>query len=200
MYKNKTTNESLHTSWLEVTVDTIRPRALRDVTSKPNTPTRTLSVSFHTSRRIWTVVNALYSSYQLLRGLEGVVELNCQWRARSAVRVPYTIYRSRPTLRGALCYVIWLFVKRLSKNAIQRRSQHDRQLKSRAEQMLGSATRFGRVSATRQYSVLGRHKPAETEYWQFVLTTIHSPQSISMSLKLNLKLKLTYIEAQGSIY
>jgi len=35
---------------------------------------------------------------------------------------------------------------------------------SRAEPILGSATRFGRVSATWQYSVLGRHKPAETEY------------------------------------
>ena len=30
--------------------------------------------------------------------------------------------------------------------------------------LLGSATRFGRVSATRQYSVLGHHKPAKTEY------------------------------------
>jgi len=35
---------------------------------------------------------------------------------------------------------------------------------SRAESILGSTTWFGRVSATRQYSVLGRHKPAETEY------------------------------------
>jgi len=34
----------------------------------------------------------------------------------------------------------------------------------RAEPILGSATRFVRVSATRQYSALGRHKPAETEY------------------------------------
>jgi len=31
----------------------------------------------------------------------------------------------------------------------------------RAEPKIGSATRFGRVSDTRQYSVLGRHKPAE---------------------------------------
>src|SRR6218665_2180485 len=35
---------------------------------------------------------------------------------------------------------------------------------TRAEPILGSATRFGRVSGTRQYSVLGRQKPAETEY------------------------------------
>jgi len=28
-----------------------------------------------------------------------------------------------------LCYVIWIFVKRLSQKAIQRRSQHDRQVK-----------------------------------------------------------------------
>ena len=34
----------------------------------------------------------------------------------------------------------------------------------RAEPILGSATQFGRLSATRQYSVLGRHKPAETDY------------------------------------
>jgi len=34
----------------------------------------------------------------------------------------------------------------------------------RAEPILGSVTRFGRVSDTRQYSVLGRHKPADTEY------------------------------------
>jgi len=33
-----------------------------------------------------------------------------------------------------------------------------------AEPILGSATRFGRVSATWQYSILGRHKPAKTEY------------------------------------
>src|SRR6218665_2470150 len=36
-------------------------------------------------------------------------------------------------------------------------------LQTRAEPILGSVTRFGRVSATRQYSVLGRHKPADTE-------------------------------------
>ena len=36
--------------------------------------------------------------------------------------------------------------------------------KIRAEPILGSATRFGRISGTRQYSVLGRQKPAETEY------------------------------------
>jgi len=34
----------------------------------------------------------------------------------------------------------------------------------RAEPILGSVTRFGRVPDTRQYSVLGRHKPADTEY------------------------------------
>jgi len=34
----------------------------------------------------------------------------------------------------------------------------------RAEPILGLVTRFGRISNTRQYSVLGRHKPAETEY------------------------------------
>ena len=28
-----------------------------------------------------------------------------------------------------LCYVIWLFVKRLSQKALQRRSQYDRQVK-----------------------------------------------------------------------
>ena len=33
----------------------------------------------------------------------------------------------------------------------------------RAEPIFGSATRFSRVSATRQYSVLSHHKPAETE-------------------------------------
>src|SRR6218665_4016490 len=37
-------------------------------------------------------------------------------------------------------------------------------LKTRAEPILGSVTRFGRVSDTRQYSVLRRHKPADTEY------------------------------------
>jgi len=31
----------------------------------------------------------------------------------------------------------------------------------RAEPIVGSATRFGRVSATRQYSVISRYKPAE---------------------------------------
>jgi len=35
---------------------------------------------------------------------------------------------------------------------------------SKAEPILGSVTRFGRVSDTRQYSVLGRHKPAHTEH------------------------------------
>ena len=39
-----------------------------------------------------------------------------------------------------------------------------RNLKARAEPILGSVTWFGRVSDTRQYSVLGRHKPADTEY------------------------------------
>jgi len=37
-------------------------------------------------------------------------------------------------------------------------------ISGRAEPILGSATRLDRVSATRQYSVLGRHEPAETEY------------------------------------
>jgi len=37
-------------------------------------------------------------------------------------------------------------------------------VKTRADPILGSVTRFGRVSDTRQYSVLGRHKPADTEY------------------------------------
>jgi len=32
----------------------------------------------------------------------------------------------------------------------------------RAEPIIGSATRFGRVSDTLQYSVLSHHKPAET--------------------------------------
>ena len=40
---------------------------------------------------------------------------------------------------------------------------------SRAKPILSSATRFGRVSATRQYSELGRQKPAETEYYNFFL-------------------------------
>jgi len=35
---------------------------------------------------------------------------------------------------------------------------------SRAELIIGTATRLGRVSNTRQYSVLGRHKPAKTKY------------------------------------
>jgi len=39
----------------------------------------------------------------------------------------------------------------------------------RAEPIIGSVTRFGRVSATQQYSVLGRHKPADTEYWKTIL-------------------------------
>jgi len=64
-----------------------------------------------------------------------------------------------------------------------------------AEPILGSATRFGRVSATRQYSVLGRHKPAETEYWIFLnnnsFTWAHTYES---------KLTYMYVEAQRIIY
>jgi len=41
--------------------------------------------------------------------------------------------------------------------------QLHREEKIRAEPILGSVTRFGRVSATRQYLVLGRHKPADTK-------------------------------------
>jgi len=37
-------------------------------------------------------------------------------------------------------------------------------VKVRAVPILGSATQFGRVSGTRQYSVLGRQKAAKSEY------------------------------------
>jgi len=40
----------------------------------------------------------------------------------------------------------------------------DYYVRNRKEPILGSATRFSRVSSTRQYSVFGRHRPAETEY------------------------------------
>jgi len=43
-------------------------------------------------------------------------------------------------------------------------NQQSSLLKSRAEPILSSVTQFGRVSDTRQYSVLGCHKPADTEY------------------------------------
>ena len=49
----------------------------------------------------------------------------------------------------------------MCENATERNKNN---IQLRAETILGSATRFGRASATRQYSVLGRHKPAETEY------------------------------------
>ena len=65
----------------------------------------------------------------------------------------------------------------------------------RAEPILGSATRFGRVLAIRQYSVLGRHKPAETEYWKKILNNYSFTWAIHIY-----ESKLTYIEAQGPIY
>ena len=53
--------------------------------------------------------------------------------------------------------------------------------------------RFGRVSATQQYSVLCRHKPAETEYWKNLNNNSFIWAHIYES-------KLTYVEAQGPIY
>jgi len=53
-----------------------------------------------------------------------------------------------------LCYVIWIFVQRLSQNSIQRRSQRDRQVKRKSSNF----------KETQMISTVASHSGVQEEY------------------------------------
>ena len=82
----------------------------------------------------------------------------------SSIKIPgyHFIHRSRRIgIRGGVGFLIKMDIEFGVMDDIPRTIGNTF---DRAEPILGSATRFSRVSSTRQYSVFGRHRPAKTEY------------------------------------